>query len=765
LSYTREDTEAARRIADALRAFGVEVWFDQAELRGGDAWDAKIKKQIRECALFMPIVSARTQARGEGYFRREWKLAVERTHDMAASRAFLLPVVIDETPESAAEVPEEFIRVQWTRLPHGVPSPEFVAQVKRLLEEPRTSPKLEAGRLRPAERDKGAAFPRKPRLRGRTLLVAGAALIVMGVVCLLSLRRPAAEPAVIPKPAAAATKTSSAAQGASDKSIAVLPFDNRSAEADTAFFTDGVHEDILTNLALVRELRVVSRTSVTGYRGTTKRIPEIAHELGVAYILEGSVQRVGNKVRVTGQLIRGANDEHVWAKSYDRDLTDVFAIQSALAQEIASALSATISPREKAQLERRPTTSAAAYDVYLKARDLRNHERPTRAALDAQETLLQSAVALDPAFAPAWAELAAVHVGILSRNFDTTVERRSKAKAAIERAVALAPEAVEVVRALATYQALCLRDNRQAAEQLQKLVRQQPNDSSGYFELANIQRRQGRWPDALASYRQATQLDPSNLNFARALYTLLRNGRRYQEARVEQARIVALVPGDIREQFGLVLLSFYANGSTREVDEWLGHLSDAEKNSAAGFTVRSDWAYQAGNLQEFLRLEAARPPDDTIPGWVLAGRGIVVTKAAGDEQRVRSRFQDVQRELRSRVELEPANAALWLYLGVNEAMLGHKDEALRCGRKLVELVSEADDAEQGAVNARYLAMIRAWLGDKDTALAELSRLMHVPTTQLSNVHYMRRGAFYSPLRGDPRFEALLNDPKNNAPLF
>src|SRR5438093_9760642 len=137
LSYAREDTDAARRIADALRAFGVEAWFDQSELRGGEAWDAKIKKQIRECALFMPVVSARTQERHEGYFRREWKLAVERTHDMAAGVAFIVPVVIDETTEGQAAVPEEFMRVQWTRLPHGVPSTQFVEQVKRLLETPR----------------------------------------------------------------------------------------------------------------------------------------------------------------------------------------------------------------------------------------------------------------------------------------------------------------------------------------------------------------------------------------------------------------------------------------------------------------------------------------------------------------------------------------------------------------------------------------------------------------------------------------------------
>ena len=239
LSYARKDTEAARRIADALRSHGVEVWFDQSELRGGDAWDAKIRKQINDCTLFLPIISSHTQARGKGYFRLEWKLAVEQTHLMAEGMAFLAPVVIDETPEGGSLVPPEFMRVQWTRLPGALPTPAFVAQVKRLLEGKTI---WSTGRPRPAQRDEGVASPTKksgfPRWAWWSLM---AAIVGVAVLVLVS-RRPA--PAEKPAPSPIAHNPSPAPPVATDKSIAVLPFANMSDEKDSAFFADGMQEDI-----------------------------------------------------------------------------------------------------------------------------------------------------------------------------------------------------------------------------------------------------------------------------------------------------------------------------------------------------------------------------------------------------------------------------------------------------------------------------------------------------------------------------------------
>src|SRR5271165_1600678 len=398
LSYAREDAAAAGRIAEALRSNGVEVWFDQSELRGGDAWDQKIRRQIDACTLFVPVVSRSTEERGKGYFRLEWKLAVEQTHLLMEGVPFLVPVVVDDTPDSAAAVPPEFRRVQWTRMPGALASPQFVEHVKRLLGGQGAAPAA-VGRGDSSRSGPAASAPKTGPAAGRWLLAGGAAAAVAVAGWLLL--RPAP-----PKTAAEAKPAPPAAAAVNDKSIAVLPFENMSEEKDSLFFTDGIHEDILTNLALVRDLHVVSRTSVMQYRGTTKTIGQIGSELHVAYVLEGSVRRAGNKVRVTGQLINARTDEHVWAKAYDRDITDIFAIQSELSQEIAGALAAALSPQEKSLLERRPTESLAAYDAYAKGRDLRE-----RNSLSTKEVIaeFEKAVKLDPKFAIAWAQLGAAH--------------------------------------------------------------------------------------------------------------------------------------------------------------------------------------------------------------------------------------------------------------------------------------------------------------------------------------------------------------------
>ena len=383
LSYASQDAEAARRIADALRAFGVEVWYDQSELRGGDAWDAKIRKQIKECALFLPVISTTTQARGEGYFRREWHLAMERMHDMAEGVPFLVPVVVDDIAEAVAVVPEAFRSVQWTRLPHGVPSPQFIEQVKRLLASPRKPAATgtrgtEGGGQRTEDRGQPSTSRKTRAWVWGTLAV----MVIVGITVAFWVIRKS-EPAAPPK-GTVESKPLPATPVVNNKSIAVLPFTNMSDEKDTGFFADGVHEDILTNLQNVRELRVLSRQSVVQYRGSTKTMRQIGQELGVAYLLEGSVRRAGNTVRVTSQLIDARTEAHLWAEKYDRELRDIFAIQSELAQAIAAELKAVLSPQEKSLLERRPTENLAAYDLYLKAREIGN-AGSSRQVLEKQE--------------------------------------------------------------------------------------------------------------------------------------------------------------------------------------------------------------------------------------------------------------------------------------------------------------------------------------------------------------------------------------------
>ena len=773
LSYAREDTDAARRIAEALRGFGVEVWFDQNELRGGDQWDAKIKRQIRECALFLPIVSGQTQERSEGYFRRERKLAVERTHDMAAGRAFVVPVVIDDTAEAVAEVPEEFMRFQWTRLVNGEPTPDFVAQVKGLLEKPRKPTLKPADLPRPPTLPpmlKQAALARKAAAEtpppGKKSSLPGwiwgavAAVVAAAAVGLVFLRQPGQPvppPAVVPIPAPAAP----VAPVISDKSIAVLPFTNMSEDKESGFFADGVHEDILTNLALIRELRVVSRTSVMPYRTTTKSMKQIAQELGVTYILEGSVRRSGNKVRVTGQLIHAATDEHVWAASYDRDLTDIFAIQAELSQQIAAAMKTALSPEEKILIARRPTENLAAYDAYLKARQLR---QSNQGGTQECEPMLEEAVRLDPKFALAWAELASTMTQAYFNDYDHTDTRLAKAKAAIDTAVRLAPDDPDIIERLGDFYYYGYRDFERATEQYLRLSLLRPNDSAVFGSLGFIHRRQGRWGEALKELGRAAELEPRDLRFSHTLVQLSLGLDRYDEAAALQARISALFPESLIDLAQASTIPFLARGSRREGDAIIAGFKPPMRDQPAVVYWRKQWARLVGDWAESIRLDDQQRYYDGFgeSHWSQDISAALVLWAHGDQAAARALAGQAILEGKAELAQKPS-ATSWATLAGAYALVGDKAEALRCAQTAKDLTPEAKDAVAGAPLSVNFAQILAWCGEKDRALAELARLLRTPFGE--NIHVAKSSFGWLPLLDDPRFQALVNDPKNNAPLF
>jgi len=311
LSYASEDAEAAARVCSSLRNAGIEVWFDQNELRGGAAWDAAIRRQIKTCALFVPIISTNSRARVEGYFRLEWKLAVDRSHLMAAEQPFLLPVVIDDTCDSDARVPDKFLEVQWTWLPGGETPASFCEQVSRLL------PSCERGAARPT--------PGVGRPAGGTDLAAGGIAHTPSVTV-----------------TAAASAHSLGQLHAPDKSIAVLPFVDLSQNKDQEYFSDGLTEELIGLLTRVPELRVPARTSCFYFKGKQATIKEIARGLNVAHVLEGSVRKAGNRVRIAVQLSRIDTGYHLWSQTYDRTLDDIFKVQEEIASEAVRSLSATL---------------------------------------------------------------------------------------------------------------------------------------------------------------------------------------------------------------------------------------------------------------------------------------------------------------------------------------------------------------------------------------------------------------------------------------
>jgi TolB-like protein/Flp pilus assembly protein TadD len=799
LSYAREDAPSARRIAEALRASGHEVWFDENELRGGDAWDAKIRRQIRECTLFLPLISDQTQARPEGYFRREWKLAVERTHDMAAGIAFLVPIVVDDIREDDALVPEEFLRVQWTRLPGALPSPAFIEQIQRLITAPRTRRSAPAGAgsaAAAASSSSSAAAPSASasahgaggtraanptgtpsRSKSPTLLLAGLGAVAVAAALFVMLRpspppptaavagstaTPTAVPNTVPTavPTAAPNRSTVA-----DKSIAVLPFANMSEDKDNAFFTDGVHEDILTNLALVRDLKVISRTTVVRFRDSKKSVREIGEELGVAYILEGSVRRVGNRVRVTGQLINTRTDEHVWAKSYDRDLTDIFAIQAALAQEIAGALQAALSPETRQQLARRPTDNPAAYDLYLRGRDTRNRS-PTgsREALDEAERLFQAAVDLDPKFAAAWGELAVVHALRVFWEQDTSPGRFERAEAAAAQARRLAPDAPEVIRLDGTFAYYAYRDYDRATAAFQRIIDQQPNDATGYASLALILRRQGRWAEALAAHQRAAELDPANISQLRNQLSTLIYVRRWPEARAVQQRLLVLLPGDLRAQSAAAELEDNIAGGHSHYERFVASLPADVRDSRSGLLARRQLALRKGDYAAFIAIDDAHPNlnEDQAPEQQMQVAAFMHLRA-GETARAHA----VARKLLAAADETLAGvrvSALRPRLDRAAALtiLGRTDEALQTLAEFEKLLPESRDALDSNLAVLVRSDTLAIAGRREEAVAELRRFLAKPSQW--NVSDVRRRSSWA-LGGYAPFEELLADPKNNAPLY
>ena len=339
LSYASQDAPAVERIAEALRAAGVEVWFDKDQLVGGDAWDAKIRGQIASCALFVPVISAATQARHEGYFRLEWKLAAQRTHMMSGAKAFLLPVVIDETRDAEAHVPPEFRAVQWTRLPGGETPEKFCARVKTLLagegrdaSQRRTSAESDARPGRLGE----TSLPVEPARRAWLVPTILGAIAALGALAWWQPWREPAPPR--PAPAAVVSKPGDPMLKlvANDKSLVVLPLENLSPDPENAFFTDGMHAEIIATLQRTTDLRVIGRDSALTFKRGSTTVAEFAQRVGAVNIITGSVRRAGIKVRIQLELRRASDDALLWSSpSNERDLTDIWAVQSEIADQVA----------------------------------------------------------------------------------------------------------------------------------------------------------------------------------------------------------------------------------------------------------------------------------------------------------------------------------------------------------------------------------------------------------------------------------------------
>ena len=548
-----------------------------------------------------------------------------------------------------------------------------------------------------------------------------------------------------------------------EKSIAVLPFENLSDEKANAYFADGVQDEILTGLTRVADLKVISRTSTLQYKSTARRnLREIAKVLGVAHVLEGTVQRSGGRVRVNAQLIDARTDSQVWAERYDRDIADVFAIESEVAGKIVAQLQATISPGEKAAMEQKPTADLPAYELYVHAKTLiatAVFNTPLQEGLLEAVDLLNQAIERDPAFALAYYQLAHAHDLIYFAGLDHTPARLAMADAAIQAVVRLLPDSGEAHLALAKHLYWGYHDYDRARKELSLAQKSLPNEPWAFVLAGYIDRRQGRWADSTKNLERAVELDPQNVQVLQQIASSYGLLRRYADQERALDRAIALTSkegkAELRTSRAEIELDWHADARPllSTVETILAEDSREAKNIAEtwlrGFLCRRDFDSAS---RAVAALPAAGCYQQTIPfprSWCEG----VVAQLRGDKAAADAAFARMRSEAAKLVAEQPDYPEGLCVLGVADAALGHKEDAIRQGRRAVELLPVTKDAITGPLLVQNLALIYAWTGEKDLAFEHLAIAARVP----SYLSYgeLRLHPVWDPLRGDPRFEKIV----------
>ena len=541
--------------------------------------------------------------------------------------------------------------------------------------------------------------------------------------------------------------------------IAVLPFENLSEQKEQTAFADGVQDDILTKLAKIADLKVISRTSVMEYRGK-RNVRQIGNELRVSHVLEGSVRRTGTHLHLNAQLIDTRTDTHVWVEQYDRDLNDVFAIQSEIAQKVANQLHAKITPAEKVAIESKPTGDLVAFDLYSRAKVADSFMQ----AVD----LLNRAVARDPSFLDAYCQLAFAHDQLYFEGIDHTPARLAMAKDAIDSAFRLKPDSGEAHFAQAVHVYRGYGDYDGALAELEVARQTLPNNARIFQMMGFIQRRQGHWEDSRRNLERAAELDPRDLETLEDLSSDYARFRRYAEAKGWLTRALAVAePDDILMKLALPEWELDVNADTRPLHQAIDSLR-ATNPAAVRSATAENWLFCAlaerDGAAATQALSALGDKEIRIVDQVQFNRAFVeglIARMTNDEQKAQSAFTAAHAEQEKIVAAQPDFGPSWCVLGMIDAGLGRKEEALREGRRALELLPVEKDALVGQYLVRYFAVIAAWVGEKDLACEQVAIAVRPP----SNVRYgeLKLMPWWDPLRGDPRFEKIVASlaPKRN----
>lgn len=542
-----------------------------------------------------------------------------------------------------------------------------------------------------------------------------------------------------------------------EKSIAVLPFDNLSPHQENAYFADGVQDDILTNLARISDLKVISRTSVTSYRGKSKNIRQIARELGVSTILEGSVQRDNDRVRVNVQLIDAYNDRHLWAQNYERNLTDVFAIQSELAQSIASALKAKLSPDEQQRIATKPTENGEAYSLYIAAHEIfnrpdRHHDDVARA-----EALYERAIELDPSFALAHARLSHLESWTYYA-IDPTPLRMEKARRSARQALQLRPDLAEAHLALGLVHYYLDHDYQHALEELAMARNHLPNDAVIARIIAAIQRRQGDWSESNQSYARAAAVDPKDPILLENMGWNFIATRQYNQAARVLDRALKVSPQVFTIRELRARAGFYDKGDLGPLGRVLESTPETPDPNGTILLTRYNYEMYRRNFEPLLgflkRSNARTSRGETsapIPNAFLQGN---VYAALKDEAAARIQYQEARQFVESKVQENPADGPRHALLGLIYAGLGKCAEATQEVNRAIDLLPEQKDAFDGPILTVTKARVCVSCGDLETALRILEHSIQMPAG--ITVPELQLDPTWEPLRSDERFQRLIN---------
>ena len=551
-----------------------------------------------------------------------------------------------------------------------------------------------------------------------------------------------------------------------EKSIAVLPFENLSRDPDNAFFTDGVQDEILTDLSRIADLKVISRTSVMQYKtGAPRNLREIGQQLGVAHVVEGSVQRAANKVRVNAQLIDARNDAHLWAQTYDRDLADVFAIQSEIAKAIADQLQAKLSPNEKKAIEQPPTSNLAAFDLYSRAKSLvltTNFSVTNDPDLRKAIELLDEAVKRDPSFFDAYCQLAYVHEYLYAvSGSDHTPARLALAEAALQAATRLRPDAAETHLARAQYLYYGLRDYAGALAELEVARRALPNDPR-LFELTGyILRRRGQQEEGLRNLERTVELDPRNFNILQQIALSYQFLGRYAEAIAALDRALSIAPDNVETRTTRAEFYVFWKADTGPLHETIDAI--LAQGPGAIISAANSWFSCALAERNPAAAERALVALGDNPCWfdsaIILSRSFgegLLARMTKDEARARTAFEVARAQQEKIVQAQPDYGPALCVLGLIDAGLGRKDLALDEGRRAIALTPVEKDVNNGSRVLQYFAITAAWAGDKELALQQLETGLRAPAASLMlSYGALKLHPLWDPLRGDPRFEKIV----------